>query len=200
MTRTANAADRDGLNHKQRLFVHEYMVDFNQSKAAERAGYTGRAIRNTASDLMANEHVKKAIARAMHERAQSCDVTAERVLLEYASLAFSDITHYMTWDEARGVVLRPSEELTKMQRSAIAEVRQESTEHGPQIRLKLHPKQPALDKLAEFVKLNEGAISVRVGNQEFLFSIKPKPEEGKLDQDLVTYEEPRPEEADDGEE
>jgi len=49
------------LNAKRRAFVREYVKDFNGTQAAIRAGYSQQTARHTASVLLTNPNVKKAI-------------------------------------------------------------------------------------------------------------------------------------------
>lgn len=54
------------LNERQRKFVHELMIDGNQTQAAIRAGYKERAAYSQASDLLKNPKVaayRRAYAR-----------------------------------------------------------------------------------------------------------------------------------------
>ncbi|WCK55419.1 terminase small subunit [Aneurinibacillus sp. Ricciae_BoGa-3] len=61
-TSMEKAEDVD-LPPKQQLFVHEYLVDFNATQAAIRAGYTANSARITASKLLAKANVRKAVAQ-----------------------------------------------------------------------------------------------------------------------------------------
>ena len=78
------------LTPKQRLFVAEYLIDLNATQAAIRAGYS----RNRA-DAMGHENLRKpeiaqAVQGAMKAREDRTEVTQDRVLREYAKLAFLD--------------------------------------------------------------------------------------------------------------
>lgn len=68
------------LRHKQLLFVKEYLVDFNGSQAAVRAGYSPRACRSTAVELLTNPNVQQAIQESIQERAKRIEVTQDWVI------------------------------------------------------------------------------------------------------------------------
>ena len=53
------------LTTKQRLFVDEYIIDFNGTQAAIRAGYSTRTAQEQSSRLLSNVMVAEAI---LHHR------------------------------------------------------------------------------------------------------------------------------------
>lgn len=78
------------LTAKQRQFVAEYLIDLNATQAAIRAGYS-----KNRADAMGHENLRKpeisqAVQEAMKARGDRTEVTADRVLAEFAKLAFLD--------------------------------------------------------------------------------------------------------------
>jgi phage terminase small subunit len=78
-------------------FVAEYLVDFNATQAAIRAGYSAKSAKQIGSRLLTRDDVKAAIApkreEAVAERAETINrmmLTAERTRLEIARLAYFD--------------------------------------------------------------------------------------------------------------
>lgn len=49
------------LNRKQRAFVKEYLIDFNATQAAKRAGYSERTAYSIGHNLLKNIEIHKAI-------------------------------------------------------------------------------------------------------------------------------------------
>lgn len=78
------------LTPKQQRFVEEYLVDLNATQAAIRAGYSSRSANRIATENLSKPVIREAIQRAKAERSQRTQITADRVLEEYARLAFSD--------------------------------------------------------------------------------------------------------------
>ena len=79
------------LTPKQERFVAEYLVDLNASAAARRAGYSPHR-----ADAMGHENLRKpdiaaAIGAAKAARIERIELTADRVLIELARIAFFDI-------------------------------------------------------------------------------------------------------------
>lgn len=78
------------LTPKQEQFVTEYLVDFNATQAAIRAGYNPRSARTAAARNMQNDNVQAALIEARQEQQERTHITADRVLKELAAVAFDD--------------------------------------------------------------------------------------------------------------
>ena len=72
------------------LFVAEYLIDLNATRAAIAAGYSPKTAGQQGSRLLKNVKVLTEIARKTKERIARLEVTADNVLHELAKLAFSD--------------------------------------------------------------------------------------------------------------
>ncbi len=75
------------LTTKQHLFVREFLVDMDKDAAYLRAGYTGDDSKG-ASKLMRHPRVKIAIDAYIAARIERLEINADRVLQEYAKIAF----------------------------------------------------------------------------------------------------------------
>jgi phage terminase small subunit len=87
----------DALSAKQQRFVEEYLVDLNATKAAERAGYSAKSAQVTGSRLLSNAMVQAAIQERQQKRAVKLDITVDRIELELARIAFSDMRRVAQW-------------------------------------------------------------------------------------------------------
>jgi hypothetical protein len=65
------------LTDKQKQFTMEYIIDFNASQAALRAGYSKNGIAQTAHNLLINTYVKQEIVRLQQELARKTAYTQE---------------------------------------------------------------------------------------------------------------------------
>lgn len=74
------ARDEDGLTEQRKLFVQEYLVDFNGAQAAMRAGYSPKSARYSARDLLEDPAVVAALGKAIAARAQRTQVDADYVI------------------------------------------------------------------------------------------------------------------------
>lgn len=68
------------LNDKQRRFVDAYLIDLNGTQAAISAGYSSASAEVTASRLLRNAKVAKAIAAEQAKRAERVHVDQDYVL------------------------------------------------------------------------------------------------------------------------
>jgi phage terminase small subunit len=114
------------LNDRQCRFVAEYLVDLNATQAAVRAGYSARTARTQAADLLTNPNIAAAIVEAQAARSRRTEVTADRVVLELARVAFGDPRRVMSWGPG-GVRLRPSAELADEEAAIVVEVGETTT-------------------------------------------------------------------------
>ena len=146
------------LTPKQERFVQEYMIDLNATQAAIRAGYAESSAEQQGCVLLRNPKVKAVLDAKQAKKADKLDITAERVLREYARIAFADIRSIasvddLTWiDEklsAKGISIKSSDTWGDDVAAAVSEI--SSTQHGPKV--KLHDKQHALDALSKHLGL-----------------------------------------------
>jgi len=131
-------------NVQQQKFIDSYSG--NATGAATIAGYAkpGQA----GHRLLKNVNIAKRIEKAQAKRSERTQVTVDKVVTELAKIGFANADDYFTWGE-RGVRLKNSEELTRDQKAAVGEVSETTTKEGGTIRIKLHDKLAALEKLGK---------------------------------------------------
>lgn len=78
------------LNEKQELFVAEYLLDGNATRAAKASGYSEDTAGSIGHELLKKPEIAEAIAAAFNKRLQRLELSADRVLQELAKLAFYD--------------------------------------------------------------------------------------------------------------
>ncbi len=86
------ATKSTGLSAKRKCFADEYLIDLNATAAYKRAGYsgTGHVAESSAAEILSNPEVSEYIAARMKDRETRTEITQDRVLQEYAKLAFLD--------------------------------------------------------------------------------------------------------------
>ncbi|PWC98027.1 terminase small subunit [Azospirillum sp. TSO5] len=148
----------DDLSVQHSLFVQEYLKDFKGGDAAVRAGYSKRSSGPTASRLLQDPRIQAAIAKAVGSMLDKFQITNERVLAEYARMAFSDLGDVIEiGDDGEATVNLALIKNNKDARAAIAEINQSDIKLGKdgdggverRTRIKLHDKKGALDALAK---------------------------------------------------
>ncbi len=107
-----------------------------------RAGYSQKNTASIACTLMKQPKVAAAIRKAMDARVTRTQIDADRVLREFARIAFADIRSYTEWDKKKGLTVKSLDQLSDDEAAAVAEV--EGRPHR-QAKIKLHDKKQALD-------------------------------------------------------
>jgi phage terminase small subunit len=76
------------------MFIDEYLVDLDATRAAKAVGYSERSALAIGCENLRKPHIKAAIAARIKERAATLDVSAQAVVAELAKIAFGpgDIT------------------------------------------------------------------------------------------------------------
>ena len=70
----------DKLTLKQELFCKEYIIDFNGTQAAIRAGYSENTANEQASQLLAKLSIQNYLKKIMKKRADKLEINQEYVL------------------------------------------------------------------------------------------------------------------------
>ena len=156
------------LTAKQIRFVDEYLVDFNGTQAAIRAGYSEKTAAATAARLLRNVNIQAEISRRQKDLQRRTEVTQDRVVKELARIAFANIADYVhvetqtrTKDDGtevtyQTVMFNETQELSADQRAALAVVKQ--SVNG--FELKLHDKIKALELLGRHIGMFNDKLSL----------------------------------------
>lgn len=141
------------MTPRQRRFVEEYLVDLNGAQAAIRAGYAPKRASDAARKTLKNREVADAVAAGMAAKRRRAEISADRVVEEYARIAFADIADFVRFGPD-GMEVLEAAALSKEQTAAIAEVTESKTQRGGTVRFKLHDKLAALNALARHLGMN----------------------------------------------
>lgn len=148
----------DGLNDRERIFVAELLADraMSGTQAAIRAGYSPASAMTQASKLLHRPKVAAYIEAGIREREERTGVTADRVVLELARIAFATPAEVASWSDDGMIMLR-SDDLDANALAAIKEIKATRTvrrgKDGSETettdkRVVMHDKLGALDLLA----------------------------------------------------
>jgi len=161
------------MNHRQRRFAAEYLIDADRAAAAVRAGYRPRRAAQQGCLLMRNAEVGYAIALAQRARSRRTGVTRERVLLELARIAFADLGRLVEWS-GTGAAVKDLAALGDDEAAAIAELKSGGGE-GRRVALGLYDKGAALELLARQCGLYDGDAGARAptGRARLMARLRP---------------------------
>ena len=117
------------LTEKMKRFGDEYLVDLVATKAAIRAGYSPASAYSQAHDLLKKPDMQAYLDVKRKELQEKTGITTEKVLREYARIAFFDPRQLYTVDGA----LKQVRELTEDEAAALAglEVNEEYVSDSP---------------------------------------------------------------------
>lgn len=136
------------LRDIEKRFVDEYLIDLDAKNAAIRAGYSPKTA-NTASEWIKQPNPKKPrvraeIDKALAARSRRTGITADRVLMELAKVAFADIADVVDLDS--GEILPDNR---KADTSAIASIKIKQTPTTTEREIRMTDRTRALELLGK---------------------------------------------------
>jgi len=154
--RRKNRFDQDSsLTNKMELFCREFVIDYNATNAAIKAGYSVHSATSKGCDLLKDKAVIKKVKELQQEMQKNLGITAENVVAELAKVGFSNIQDF----------IKPGnsiEDISKMSRekaAAISSVEINQVTVGRKkvttVKFKLHNKVEGLEKLGRHLGIFE---------------------------------------------
>lgn len=146
------------LNDKQTRFCEEYLIDFNATQAAIRAGYSEKTAGSQGHDLLKKPEIQSYLSDKSLRIANKLGINQERVLKEMARIAFSDLRQF--FDENGQI--KPIHELDDDAAAALASMEidelyeQEGFRKvniGQTKKIKIWNKKDSLEQLARYLGL-----------------------------------------------
>lgn len=174
-------AKQDAEN-RYRLFLAEYLKDFNASRAYLECGcYKTQSIKTayaSACKLLKRPRVQELKAEMQHDRAKRLEIEGDNVVAEQGRIAFADIRDVMSWDafELPGteIKVKASKDLTDDEAAAIAGFDFRMNTHGFSFRLRYHPKGPALDALFRHLGLYAADRKIDITTDKELETVRDR--------------------------
>jgi len=77
------------LNARQEAFIREYLIDFNATQAAIRAGYSTKGAYVNGPRLLRDARIAEGIRAASLARANKTDVTIEKIIRGWEEIAYA---------------------------------------------------------------------------------------------------------------
>lgn len=164
------------LTQKQILFCQEYIVDLNATAAARRAGYSEKTAYSIGHENLTKPEINEKVQYFMDLRAKRTEITADRVLVELAKIAFADVRSI--FDD--GNKLKSPSEIDDDTAAAIQSVKVATRQDGGEVlnfhEIKLSDKRAALEALGKNLKIFTDKIEHDVSDdfKSFLIEIDGK--------------------------
>jgi len=135
------------LTDQQLAFVDHYMACFNPQVAALEAGY---GTKQDGQALLQKIQIREEIQKRQEDLKNQTQISAARVLLEYARIGFADMGNFVeVGEDEHGIFDVRIKPLDKVDSAVISEITQ--GRYGPTI--KLHSKLKALDSMSKYLGL-----------------------------------------------
>lgn len=152
-----------GLTRKQRLFVHEYIVDMNATQAAIRAGFSEKTAYSQGSRMLKNVEVKQAIEEAWRDKIRRADINADDVLRLITRGAYADIRDFVNLRSEQMDILHGGDTFDGQ---LVTEVSEETRTFGEETvttrKLKLVSKESMIGLLAKHFGLTDTRMNVNI--------------------------------------
>jgi len=156
---------RSRLNAMQKRFCESIVAGNSVGDAYVAAGYSvksRKSAQSAGSRLLANVGVQRYIDALQRMMRLEMGMTTTSVLQQVLAIATSNVTDYIDLN-GDTISFKDIAKLDPLKQSAISEVYVTPGQYGNTCRLKLHPKQPALDLLFRYLGLDDNldrAISI----------------------------------------
>ncbi len=115
-----------GLTDKQQRFCQEYIIDLNATQAALRANYAAKSVssfQSIGTSNLSKVVVQTEVQRLIAKREERTLISADKVVLELAKLAFSNIEEYLTVDEDGDMHLKNFESIERATLAAVESIK-----------------------------------------------------------------------------
>jgi phage terminase small subunit len=170
------------MNERAAKFCEEFLIDLCGKQAAIRAGYSPRSAEVTSFRLLRNARIKAKITELRLKQQERTEITSDRVLSEYAKIAFTDLVGIVNFSGGK-MSIADFGNLTASQRACIKKFKVKTlTEMGPDgepvpvqaVEVELHDKQHALDQLSRHLGICNEKVQLQAehyGAQEIVVRI-----------------------------
>ena len=150
---------KDKLTEKERIFCHQYIIDWNKSRAAREAGYSENTCAEIGYENLTKPHIKQYIDFIKNDFEKEAGISKLKQLNELHKIAYSTIAHlHNTWIE-----LKEFESLTDDQKASIENIDTKTEERTIEerliitkyVKIKLFSKTTAIEQINKMMGYNE---------------------------------------------
>lgn len=142
-------ARKKKITDQQLRFVDEYFIDYNQTAAAIRAGYSPRSASSTACDLMKNPDIEELIEFRKAQLSSRLGVSVQRIRDRLASMAFGSIANVVDVTEDGQIKLKKIEDISEIDMSAVQELTMTKGKNGSTLKVKMYDAKGAAELLGK---------------------------------------------------
>jgi len=146
------------LSDKQKRFCDHYLISFNATQSAIKAGYSKKTAHSIGSENLIKPEIQKYLQSKKEKIAKKLEISQERTMLEMARISFSSVLNLYNEDGT----FKPIHELDDNTAAAIQSL--ELNEDGEIIKIKLWDKNKPMEMLGKHFKIYADITPVVVNN------------------------------------
>jgi phage terminase small subunit len=172
------------LNDKQRKFCEEYVLDFNGTQAAIRAGYSKKTANRIASENLLKPDIQNYLSELKKKVAEESDITKKQLIDELSKIAFFDIRKIFNDDNS----LRPITDFDDESAAAVSSIENDEIKEwnpvteekeliGYTKKVKIHNKISAIERISKMLGYDS---PTKVAQTDTKGNDVPKPKYDKL--------------------
>ena len=167
------------LKDKQRKFCEEYIIDFNGTQAAIRAGYSKKTAKEQGARLLTNVNLQHYLTELKQKTAEDSGITKKQLIDELAKIAFFDIRKIYNEDNS----LLDIKSFDDDSASAVAgievdEIFEQRQLSGYTKKVKLHNKIAAIERVSKMLGYDAPARQEITGKDGKPFNFIMEPASG----------------------
>ena len=172
------------ITDRMKKFVDEYLIDFNATQAAIRAGYSESTANEQGSQLLARPDIRELVAEGQKEIMERTQTFQDNAVAELKIVGFSDLADFLTVKDGGIVEQKSFDQLTKEQTKCIKKIKQTvRTSHSSDgsilhqtatLEIELHDKLKALELLGRHLGMFNDTLRLGGGLPlQIFFEVAP---------------------------
>lgn len=79
------------MTDKQKIFVYEYLIDFNATQAAIRAGYSKDTAGAIGAENLKKPQIQQFLEKYQNDRSEKCGIKFDMIIEELRKIGFANI-------------------------------------------------------------------------------------------------------------
>lgn len=148
-------ADEKKLTQKQKVFCEEYIIDWNASRAARKAGYSEKTAQQMGFENLSKPLIQAYIKEIQEDLQKQAGISKLRNLLELKKIAYSNMSDFKDgW-----MTVKDFERIDEDTKAALSEIQYTTrvNQHGTEeiVKFKVHDKLKAIDSINKMLGYNE---------------------------------------------
>jgi phage terminase small subunit len=136
------------LTTKQERFCQQYLIDGNATQSAIRAGYSEDTAGAIGFENLTKPEIQARLSELESDELKRLKITREKIYNELSAVAFARMPDFAVFD-AGSLIVSDTADWTDDMKAAVLEMSESTNDARSSLKIKLHNKVGALEKLAQ---------------------------------------------------